>query len=706
MAIVASNLYSGRVVTGDSGYPLGKAQDIVNGEKGTGTPLRASWVNDQWGFLQALLDAANITPSGTPDQVGQSDYLDAVNKIIREPLALKIFQSPSSEGLTEIQTSTVDAGEVYEVRKTSDDSLATVYSDATGATEIVQNGTDNKSGSDGVIEFYIADGDYYVEVGGVKVNFTTSLKTEFDTIAEAKDYIGIDGLLGHRVYIKDRQSYFEVVLTSTVTPDGFGVVQSDENPAYSLSIDNEYALSIEGSFKSYGSPTGSSYTAYVNSIDKSSGIPASKMGIYGGFDTDEIDEGAAIQAAINTGENIAFDSSRRYWTSQPLIQSASDQVLNFNKGWLVPLGDLNAEKILTANGDFAEIKNMYLVNVGDRNSGGVALNGFRNTFKNGTITGTTQGNCLEANGLESIIVRGKLKGGTANGLEINNSDCTLDNLYTEQHGAAGLRANRGSVVGTSVHSFNNGNQGFYLVGAGFSQLFGWYADTNGGNGWELFDTTNSDFMACWGFKSGQLLANKSELNITGTSSGNKFYGFRASHGTSTVKTDYSIRAGGNSNLFHGCYADSEPRESDTSSLEHSIAGKFVGCFGSLSRYNSEMNEDTKFVYLTASESEAATFKFYDRNFSNLSFNFATVSCTVTCRYNDNNIDVYEVLIFPQNGITSQPPVVTHKAGVNLLTFPTSSSSGNECSLTTVNGNSTPATLSINARYVSDARFVL
>lgn len=82
MAIVASNLYSGRVITGDSGYPSGKAQDIVNGEKGTGTPLRASWVNDQWGFLQALLDAANITPSGTPDQVGQSDYLDAIKYLL------------------------------------------------------------------------------------------------------------------------------------------------------------------------------------------------------------------------------------------------------------------------------------------------------------------------------------------------------------------------------------------------------------------------------------------------------------------------------------------------------------------------------------------------------------------------------------------------------------------------------------------------
>lgn len=74
-----------------------------------------------------------------------------------DSFALKIFQSPTDGGLTEIQTRTVNASEVYEVRKTSDDSLATIYSDAAGTTEIAQNGTDNKSGSDGVIEFYIED---------------------------------------------------------------------------------------------------------------------------------------------------------------------------------------------------------------------------------------------------------------------------------------------------------------------------------------------------------------------------------------------------------------------------------------------------------------------------------------------------------------------------------------------------------------------
>ncbi|ASU03360.1 hypothetical protein [Pseudoalteromonas phage J2-1] len=244
MAIVASNLYSGRVVTGDSGYPLGKAQDIVNGEKGTGTPLRASWVNDQWGFLQALLDAADITPSGTPDQVGQSDYLDAVNKLIREPLALKIFQSPTYGGLTEIQTRTVDANEVYEVRKTSDNSLATIYSDKDGASEIAQDGIDNKSNARGELGFYVADGDYYIEVGGVSAGFSVLASWSAYAIYTKKTSPTTEHALsrddivnGMSICIEDRgNTTWRVVPTNSVTPNNSYILQSISDPLLSLEL--------------------------------------------------------------------------------------------------------------------------------------------------------------------------------------------------------------------------------------------------------------------------------------------------------------------------------------------------------------------------------------------------------------------------------------------------------------------------------------
>lgn len=113
------------------------------------------------GYEQVTFNSASGVINSNGDSV--QDFIDS--------FALKIFQSPTDGGLTEIQTRTVDANEVYEVRKTSDNSLATIYSKAAGTTEIVQNGTDNKSGSDGVVTFYIPDGSYYVVSGGVQSRF-------------------------------------------------------------------------------------------------------------------------------------------------------------------------------------------------------------------------------------------------------------------------------------------------------------------------------------------------------------------------------------------------------------------------------------------------------------------------------------------------------------------------------------------------------
>lgn len=82
MAIIPSTKYSGQTTTGDPGYPDGKAKNVTVSGDGTGTPLEADWVNDLWGFLQALLDRAGITASGNPDKVGTSDYLDSLSQWI------------------------------------------------------------------------------------------------------------------------------------------------------------------------------------------------------------------------------------------------------------------------------------------------------------------------------------------------------------------------------------------------------------------------------------------------------------------------------------------------------------------------------------------------------------------------------------------------------------------------------------------------
>lgn len=83
MAVIPSSRYPAQTDTGDSGYPHGKARSSGSFQDGTGTPLNKDWINDLWGFQQALLAAAGITPSGTPDQVGGSQYLEAVRAVAR-----------------------------------------------------------------------------------------------------------------------------------------------------------------------------------------------------------------------------------------------------------------------------------------------------------------------------------------------------------------------------------------------------------------------------------------------------------------------------------------------------------------------------------------------------------------------------------------------------------------------------------------------
>jgi hypothetical protein len=83
MALDPSAEYPGQVETGDPGYLYGKAQNVTVEGDGTGTPLEKALVNDLFGFQQALLVAANITPSGNPDMVGASDYLLAIYRLGR-----------------------------------------------------------------------------------------------------------------------------------------------------------------------------------------------------------------------------------------------------------------------------------------------------------------------------------------------------------------------------------------------------------------------------------------------------------------------------------------------------------------------------------------------------------------------------------------------------------------------------------------------
>jgi hypothetical protein len=82
VALDLTDTYPDQVDDADPDRPYGSAVNVTVEFDGTGTPLEKQWINDLWGFLQSLLVAADITPSGTPDTVTASQYQEALHVII------------------------------------------------------------------------------------------------------------------------------------------------------------------------------------------------------------------------------------------------------------------------------------------------------------------------------------------------------------------------------------------------------------------------------------------------------------------------------------------------------------------------------------------------------------------------------------------------------------------------------------------------
>lgn len=81
MSIIPAEKYPGKTAGKSAEYPLGKARNISSTGDGSGTPLEQAWVNDLFGFQQAILKAADIVASGAPDTAQNSQVLEAMRKL-------------------------------------------------------------------------------------------------------------------------------------------------------------------------------------------------------------------------------------------------------------------------------------------------------------------------------------------------------------------------------------------------------------------------------------------------------------------------------------------------------------------------------------------------------------------------------------------------------------------------------------------------
>ena len=159
---------------------------------------------------------------------------------------LKIFQSPT-DNLTKVSTFAGGVGVVYEVRKTSDNSLATIYSDKDGVTSIPQNGTANVSNGDAECVFYIDDGSYIITINAENIKIEVgsySSISNFNYLSEALTHSGGDKLTYKINYYdsdKVQNSASEFAFTGNTTPAKAGTTEFENGLIYN-SIGREYAI--------------------------------------------------------------------------------------------------------------------------------------------------------------------------------------------------------------------------------------------------------------------------------------------------------------------------------------------------------------------------------------------------------------------------------------------------------------------------------
>lgn len=99
MAFNYSTEFPGQIdtTTNPTGFPFGQAQNVTVFGDGTGTPLDQKIYNDLFGFQATILSEVGIVPNGIVEQVGASQYFNAVRKIhgvtVNDYVALRALDS-------------------------------------------------------------------------------------------------------------------------------------------------------------------------------------------------------------------------------------------------------------------------------------------------------------------------------------------------------------------------------------------------------------------------------------------------------------------------------------------------------------------------------------------------------------------------------------------------------------------------------------
>jgi hypothetical protein len=114
MALLIENKYPGKSEPASAAYPQGAARNITAPGDGLGTPLEKEWINDLFGLQQALLAAAGLTPSGSPDTALASQYLQGIIQQVQGRAGLFDDTGAANAYIVALRTSQQAPGAVFD----------------------------------------------------------------------------------------------------------------------------------------------------------------------------------------------------------------------------------------------------------------------------------------------------------------------------------------------------------------------------------------------------------------------------------------------------------------------------------------------------------------------------------------------------------------------------------------------------------------
>ena len=283
----------------DSDYPIGKAKNEVVQGDGLGTPWHEIVINDMLtGAIGALFDHSDVVADNSDEKAGNSQWLSAVKTLAQDMNYGENFKGSFAKGFTYTSADDIGRGQdggYYE------------YIGSDPFPKSIPAGLDPST----------VPADYVV---------TSNLETEFTTVDDAVNYKKISKLLGKRVYIKERGAYFDVVLTSTVTPNGARYIQSVSNVTYSLSlvVNNQMSLVNFGCVSDFNRVTLTGTDNYI-----------------------------ALRDAFDSDCEIIETGTKNYGTSLPVflpenkkVSAHGTTIINFNNG------TVNLEKLCLVTGNW------------------------------------------------------------------------------------------------------------------------------------------------------------------------------------------------------------------------------------------------------------------------------------------------------------------------------------------------------------------